>query len=126
MPIDQTRSTRKVSGGRLKTYRKSRQYSQGNKPILTQIGATKRRTVRKLGGAYKQRLLNVDTITVTDPKTGKATQQTIQSVVDNTANPNFIRRNIITKGALVATKVGTVRITSRPGQVGSVCGVLVK
>ena len=46
-------------------------------------------------------------------------------VVDNPANRNFVKRNIMTKGTVVETDKGKVRITSRPGQEGSLNGVLV-
>jgi small subunit ribosomal protein S8e len=50
----------------------------------------------------------------------------IITVVQNQANPHFVRRNIMTKGAVVKTDIGLVRITSRPGQDGTLNGVLVK
>jgi small subunit ribosomal protein S8e len=37
-----------------------------------------------------------------------------------------VRRNIITRGAVVETKLGRARITSRPGQHGVANAVLVK
>jgi small subunit ribosomal protein S8e len=39
-------------------------------------------------------------------------------------NPEFIRQNIITKGAIVETKIGKVKVTNRVGQDGIVNGVL--
>ena len=49
----------------------------------------------------------------------------ILEIISNEANRHFIRRNILTKGTIVKTELGNVRITSRPGQVGTVNGVLV-
>ena len=49
-----------------------------------------------------------------------------KTVLDNSANSHFIRRNIVTKGAIVETELGQVRITSRPGQNGIVNGVLIE
>ena len=48
----------------------------------------------------------------------------ILDVVENKANPNFVRRNIITKGAIVETSKGNAKVTSRPGQSGVISGVL--
>ena len=48
------------------------------------------------------------------------------TVVENTANTHFVRRNIITKGAVVDTSLGRVKVTSRPGQHGMINGVLVE
>ena len=46
-------------------------------------------------------------------------------VGDNPANRDFARRKIITKGAIIKTKRGNARVTSRPGQNGTVDAVLV-
>ena len=62
---------------------------------------------------------------VLDPKTKKVKKAKIKVVVENKANVNFVRRNIITKGSVVNTKLGKVRVTSRPGQEGFVNGVLI-
>jgi len=63
---------------------------------------------------------------LTDQKTKKSSKVKITSVVDNPANRNFVRRNIITKGAVVETEKGRARVTSRPGQDGLVNAVLIK
>lgn len=68
-------------------------------------------------------LIAVKKINVAD-KQGKTTSTDILNVIENPANPNLVRRNIITKGTVVETKLGKVKITSRPGQEGSVNGVL--
>ena len=51
---------------------------------------------------------------------------TINTVLENDADPNYVRRNIITKGAIVGTDIGRVRVTSRPGMHGVVSGVLLE
>ena len=53
-------------------------------------------------------------------------QATLQSVSENAADPNYVRRNIMTKGAVVETDKGLVRITSRPGSHGVINGVLIE
>ena len=47
------------------------------------------------------------------------------NVIENKANPNYVRRNIITKGAIVETSAGKAKVTSRPGQDGVINGVLI-
>ena len=56
-------------------------------------------------------------------KKEKTTKLKIEAVENNPANKNYTRRNIITKGTIVKTEKGNVRITSRPGQVGLLFGV---
>jgi small subunit ribosomal protein S8e len=46
--------------------------------------------------------------------------------VENPANKNYIRRNILTRGAVVMTELGKAKITSRPGQDGEVNAILVE
>ncbi|MEC7462313.1 MAG: 30S ribosomal protein S8e, partial [Candidatus Thermoplasmatota archaeon] len=46
--------------------------------------------------------------------------------VENSADPNYVRRNILKKGAIVETSIGRVRITSRPGMDGVISGVIVE
>ena len=84
----------------------------------------KRRSDRVLGGNVKRRVLSADTIYAFDGKTHIKAK--IKYAVENPANRNFARMNILTKGAIVDTDKGKIRITSRPGQCGSLCGVLVK
>jgi small subunit ribosomal protein S8e len=47
-------------------------------------------------------------------------------VKKNAANPNYVQRNIINKGAVIQTEMGLAKVTSRPGQDGIVNAVLVK
>ncbi|MFT4310703.1 MAG: 30S ribosomal protein S8e [Candidatus Woesearchaeota archaeon] len=124
MPKEQTVSKRKFTGGRLKTYRKLRQYAVGSQPTLTNLDVKKVKQIRVIGGNIKRRLAAVDYITVTDGKT--SSKQKISTVLENGANRNYVRRNFLVKGAIVQTEAGKVRITSRPGQVATLSGVLVK
>ena len=65
-----------------------------------------------------------DVAYVIDPKTNKTTKAEIVSVVENTANVHYVRRNIMNKGAIIETKLGKARVTSRPGQSGTINAVL--
>ena len=46
-------------------------------------------------------------------------------VVENKANKDFVRMNILTKGAIIETDLGKAKITSRPGQSGSINAILI-
>jgi small subunit ribosomal protein S8e len=48
------------------------------------------------------------------------------NVEANSANPNYVRRNLLTKGAILKTEIGRARITSRPGQDGVINAVLLE
>ena len=72
----------------------------------------------------KLRLATGNKINVTDAN-GKTQVVDILGVIENTANPNYVRRNIITKGAIVETTEGNAKVTSRPGQDGVINGILI-
>lgn len=126
MAIWQGRALRKISGGRIRMARKKRRYELGREPVHTHIGDRRVKIVRVRGGNYKIKVLRDIFVNVHNPKTGKAEKVKVISVVENPANPHFAQRNIITKGAIVETQIGKVRITSRPGQHGVLNGVLVE
>ena len=60
------------------------------------------------------------------PKEGKTIITNVVNVVGNDADSNFVRRNIVTKGAILETEMGKVRVTSRPGMHGVVSGILIE
>ncbi|MBW3012226.1 30S ribosomal protein S8e [Candidatus Woesearchaeota archaeon] len=119
MPITQYRGKRKPSGGRLKTYRLKRIYEIGNRPTHTTIGARRAKQERVRTGIQKIRLLKCDVANVMG-KDGKAKIAKIKTVVENTADPQLVRRNVFNKGAVIDTELGRARITNRPGQEGTI------
>ena len=125
MAIWQGKSVRKLTGGRSKSSRNKRKIEFGRDPAETKIGERKRKTIRTKGGGKKLRLTNDQKINVVDPENNKMQIAEILGVIENHANDHFVRRNIITKGAVVETSLGQVKITSRPGQDGMVNGVLI-
>ena len=126
MALWHLRSKKKPTGGRLQKVRKKRRSDRGSMFIETRIGKSIVRKKRVRGGTIKQRLAFVEAVNVADPKTGKIQRVPVVSVKSSEANPHHIRRNIITKGALIETKIGTAKVTSRPGQDGIVNAVLVE
>ncbi len=124
--IIQKRPKRKVSGGRYRKARKKRLADLGNVPTLTKVGKARIKTTRGRGGNLKQKALTADVANIYDPKTKKYSKAKILSVVDNPANRHYTRRNIMTKGTIIDTDKGKARVTSRPGQEGSVNAVLMQ
>lgn len=124
MARSQYRSVRKVSGRKYKPLRKKRLNELGNISALTGIGKKRAKIKRVRGGNTKHAALADEYIVVNDGK--KALKLKIESVENNPANIHYTRRNIITKGCIVKTEKGNVRVTSRPGQSGAVFGVFLK
>jgi small subunit ribosomal protein S8e len=114
------------SGARKKGYRKKRKYEQGTFPAETVVGELKRSVIRGRGGNLKLKALAEKHVCVTDPKTGKTEKTEVLRVIKNPTNIDYDRRGVITKGAIVETKLGQARITSRPGQHGVLNAVLTK
>jgi small subunit ribosomal protein S8e len=125
MAIWQGKSVRKPTGGRAKTNRNKRKVEFGRDPAETRIGDRSVKKIRTKGGDKKIRLTNDLKINVVNPENNEVKVAEIEGVVENNANTHFVRRNIITKGAVVDTNLGKVKVTSRPGQHGMVNGVLI-
>ncbi len=118
------RSKRKPTGGILKKNRKKKKIERGSIFLETKIDKRKSKKKRVRGGSYKTKLLSVQNINVADDK-GKVRTVKILSVEENTANPHYVRRNIITKGAVVKTEAGLAKVLSRPGQDGIINGRII-
>ncbi len=119
----QGRSRTKRTGGRRRPIRKKRRHELGREPTETRVGDAKLKVVETMGGNTKVRAIQQDTANVATAD-GVVTA-TIEAVTTNDANPNYVRRNIITRGAVIETSEGPARVTSRPGQDGQVNAVLV-
>jgi len=122
----QGRSLKKPSGGRIWASRSKRKSEMGNEFIEPKIGKAKNIRMRTFGGGEKLRMLSTDIANVIDPSTGHATKTKIITVAQNPADIHYVRRNILTKGAIIETELGKARVTSRPGQVGVVDAVLIE
>jgi len=124
MAISQYRSKRKVSGGVYISLRNKRKFEFGNEARNTRVGKTKKKAFRTMSGGKKVVLLSSDVANVFDGS--KYSKTKVKAVVENSANRHFVRRNIITKGAVIDTELGKARVVSRPGQEGSINAVLLK
>ena len=125
MALSQARPRRKQTGARYKDYRKKKQYELGREPSFTKLGKKRKLVIRTMGANRKLRLLSADTANLFDPKSKSYKQVNIKTITDNPANRHFVRRNIMTKGSVIDTELGKARVTSRPGQNGSVNAVLI-
>lgn len=120
------RSKRKITGGKLSKIRKKRKLDRRSKFLDTRIGQIKHKTVKKRGGSFKVKILSQDRANVSDPETKKSSTTKILSVQENPANPHYARRNVMTKGAIIKTELGLARVTSSPGQHGTINAILLE
>ena len=125
MAISQAKSRRKQTGALYKAYRKKKKHELGRLPALTRLDEKRAVNIRTMGGNRKVRILSINTANLLDPKTKKHEQVKIKTILESPANRHFVRRNIMTKGCIVETEKGKAKITSRPGQDGTVNAVLI-
>jgi small subunit ribosomal protein S8e len=117
-------SVRKVTGGRISPAKGKRRTEIGLAPADTHIGEDKRKIERTTGANEKVRALRALYANVTNASNGDTKKAKIEKVEENGANPNYVRRNLLTKGAIIKTEIGRARIFSRPGQDGVINAVL--
>ena len=125
MAITQFRSKRKITGGKYKRVTKKTK-NKGSTPYLVTVGELKKTSKRTRGNHSKYKMFTTNIVNLLDPQTKKYVIAKVESVIENTSNINYVRRNIITKGAIIQTDKGKAKITSRPGQEGTLNGILIK
>jgi small subunit ribosomal protein S8e len=127
MAVWQERSKKKASGGKYRQYRDKRKASLARQNVLTKIaGVEKRRLIRAAGNTTKLRSMTVTHGNLYDPKTKKHMRVELIDVIDNPASRHYARMDVLTKGAIIATGIGTARVTNRPGQEGYVNLILIE
>lgn len=124
MALWQRRSKRSRTGKLLRSSRKKRKRELGRDFIETKIGSEKKKIQRTYGGNKKVKLQKAEYANVVTKEGTKRAK--ILSVAQNEANRHFVRRNIITQGAVIETDLGNARVTSRPGQHGIINAVLME
>ena len=113
-------SSRKIGGGYKNKRRDKRKRELIEVPMPVQIGETRTKSVRTLGGHAKIKPLKVKFGNMFDPTSKKLMKVEMIRVLDNKANRSYARRNIITKGSVIETKEGSAVVVNRPGQDGQV------
>lgn len=126
MALWQGRSKRKSTGGRYRPIRKKRKREIGREQQYAFIGSQRLKLYRTRGANRKVRVLSAEYANVLDRRIAATKKVKIITVKANPSNPNFVTRNIITRGATIQTEIGMARVTSRPGQDGVINAVLIE
>jgi small subunit ribosomal protein S8e len=120
-----TKKGKKITGGKyIKQRKKKKNELAGQRRIVKMSDTEKRKSSRIMGGNKKTYLLKAKFVNVRD--NGKVSKLEITKVIETPSNTFLARQNIITKGTIIETSKGKVRVTNRPTQEGSVNGVLLK
>lgn len=116
---------RKKTGGKYRKHRKRKSYERAGQKTDVKLGERKIKHKRVMGGNQKTHLLKTKFVNIIKDK-GKNEKVEIKNVVQTPSNRFLARQNIMTKGTLLETEKGKVKITNRPSQEGMINGVLVK
>lgn len=118
------RTGRKISGGKYRKRRKKKMYELPGQRRVVSLGEGKRKNKRVMGGKKKAFLLKANVVNVRIG--GKTQKLEIRNVLETPSNRFMARQNILSKGTIVQTERGKVRITNRPSQEAMVNGVLIE
>jgi len=112
------------TGGRRRKFRDKKAAHLGGVFAATKVADKDLKVeVRGRGGSIGIKLKKASKVNVV-LKDGKMKSVGIKRLLES-HNPEYVRMNIITRGAVVETELGKVRITNRVGQDGVVNGVVV-
>lgn len=117
---------RKISGGKyLKNRKKKLHELAGQEKKIKLTEKEKRKTKKVKGGNKKTFLLGAKFINISGTK--KAPKKIeIKNVLETPSNRFLARQNRITKGTIIETEIGKVKITNRPTQEGIINGIIVE
>lgn len=115
---------RKLTGGKYAKRRKKKKFERPGQKRIVKLGEEKRKTVRSEGGNKKTFLLKSNKINVQSNKGKKSLE--IKNVLETPSNRFLARQNVLTKGTVVETELGKVKITNRPTQEGNINGILLE
>lgn len=118
-----TKKGKKISGGKYIQNRKKKSYERAGQRRTVKIGEEKRKIKKVMGGNKKIFLLKAKFVNI-QSKNKSSKKVEIKNVLETPSNRFLARQNIITKGTIVETKLGKVKITNRPTQEGVINGIL--
>lgn len=117
---------RKFTGGRKVAMRGRRKFEIDRYPNEAIVGNKDIVTRRVRGNNIKTAFKTTEFANVADQVSKKVMKSKILRVIKNSANKDYERRGVISKGALLETEAGTARVVSRPGQDGTVNAILLE
>ena len=117
---------RKFTGGRIIPNRSRRKFEIDRYPNEAVAGPTKNIVRKVRGNGFKVAFKTSEYANINDKDNKKTIKSKILRVTKNSANKDYERRGVITKGAILETEMGLARVLSRPGQDGIVNAILVK
>ena len=118
--------TSKITGGLRHPLKTRQKFETDRYPNEAEMGEEQQTITRKTRGNNRKTGLKIASFVNLVMEDSKVKKSKIIKVLENQTNNDYQRRGIIKKGAIVETEDGKCRIVSRPGQSGTVSGILVK
>jgi len=119
-----TKKGRKISGGKYIKRQKKKACERTGQKRIVKLGEEKRKSKRVKGGNKKNFMLKGKFVNV---KTKDKIQKVeIKNVIETPSNRFLARQNILTKGTIVETDIGKVKITNKPSQESMINGILIE
>ena len=118
--------TSKITGGLRHPLKTRQKFETDRYPNEAEMGEEQQTVTRKTRGNNRKTGLKIASFVNLVMGDSKVKKSKIVKVLENQTNNDYQRRGIITKGAIVETEDGKCRIVSRPGQSGTVSGILIK
>ena len=115
---------KKTSGGKYIKRRKKKLYEMPGQRRIVKLGEEKRKKKKTIGGNKKIIMFSAKKVNVLINKKAKIVD--IKNVLETPSNRFLARQNVITKGTILETELGKVKVTNRPSQTGTVQGILVE
>jgi small subunit ribosomal protein S8e len=115
---------KKKTGGKYIKNRKKKSYEISGQKTITKIGQRKK-GIKKIRNGQKKKILLKENFVNVKAK-NKISRVEIKNVLETPSNRFLARQNILTKGAIVETELGKVKIINRPTQEGNVNGILIE
>ena len=116
---------RNHTGGLIKHTRSRRSDEKESFSVDTLLGDHSIRVKNSRGGNVKISLVSDNFVNVIDKSNNSIKKVAINRVLKNPSNRDYERRGVITRGAILDTELGKVRVLSRPGQSGIIDGILI-
>ena len=101
-------------------------YERPGQETVVKLGKEKRKSKKIMGGSKKIFFLRAKFVNVKTKNKEKNKKIEIKNVLETPSNRFLARQNIITKGTIVETELGKVKITNRPSQEGVINGILIE
>ncbi len=115
---------KKISGGKYNRSHGKKLCEKPGQKKLIKLGEEKRKVLRVRGGNKKSILFSAKFVNIQGKEKNKKVE--IKNVLETPSNRFLARQNVITKGTIIETELGKVKITNRPTQEGIINGILIK